>query len=342
MSSARAIAFISKAGVERRIEGRTSNFGVERVEPINAESAFDLASITKIMATTTLIALLVDTGEIRLNQKISNLIPEWRISEKEDLTLEDLLRHESGLEEWRPFYITCKSPDEVFSKIVSLPLKYPKRSGFHYSDLNFMVLGRVIEIVHKAPISRAFQEEIARPLSLTNTSFSAPINQENVVATSIGDSIEAKMVRTKIPYEVPEDPENFNRWRTQVLSGEINDGNSFHVFQGTAGHAGLFSTLNDLTRYIEGLLEGFISRKTLEEFSKPRTFAEQGIGFKRFRVPGSSFPIGHFGFTGTGFAIDIERKTGLVYLGNRLHTKSEYRPMTEIWSEEFKEFSSRG
>ena len=69
---------------------------------------------------------------------------------------------------------------------------------------------------------------------------------------------------------------------------------------------------------------------------------EQGIGFKRFRVPGSSFPIGHFGFTGTGFAIDIERKTGLVYLGNRLHTKSEYRPMTEIWSEEFKEFSSRG
>lgn len=342
MSSARAIAFISKAGVERRIEGRTSNFGVERVEPINAESAFDLASITKIMATTTLIALLIDTGEIRLNQKISNLIPEWRISEKEDLTLEDLLRHESGLEEWRPFYITCKSPDEVFSKIVSLPLKYPKRSGFHYSDLNFMVLGRVIEIVHKAPVSRAFQEEIARPLSLTNTSFSAPINQENVVATSIGDSIEAKMVRTKIPYEVPEDPENFNRWRTQVLSGEINDGNSFHVFQGTAGHAGLFSTLNDLTRYIEGLLEGFISRKTLEEFSKPRTFAEQGIGFKRFRVPGSSFPIGHFGFTGTGFAIDIERKTGLVYLGNRLHTKSEYRPMTEIWSEEFKEFSSRG
>jgi CubicO group peptidase (beta-lactamase class C family) len=80
----------------------------------------------------------------------------------------------------------------------------------------------------------------------------------------------------------------------------------------------------------------------LEEFSRPRTFAEQGIGFKRFRVPGSSFPIGHFGFTGTGFAIDIERKTGLVYLGNRLHTKSEYRPMTEIWSEEFKEFSSRG
>ncbi|MFM8383478.1 MAG: serine hydrolase, partial [Actinomycetota bacterium] len=99
MSSGKAIAFIWKGGVEQRIEGTTSTFGVERVNKVSAESAFDLASITKIMATTTLLMLAIDRGLINLDLKVSNLFSEWRESDKEDLTLEDLLRHESGLEE---------------------------------------------------------------------------------------------------------------------------------------------------------------------------------------------------------------------------------------------------
>lgn len=204
-----------------------------------------------------------------------------------------------------------------------------------------MVLGKVVETIYQAPISKVFQEEIARPLKLANSTFSSPPNPENVVATSIGDSIEAKMVRTKVPYDVPEDVANFNGWRTEVLSGEINDGNSFHIFKGAAGHAGLFSSLNDLSLYVQGLINGFIKRETLNEFSKPRSTEDQGIGFKRFKKLNSEFAIGHFGFTGTGFAIDPQRETALIYLGNRLHTLGEYQPMAEIWSEEFKEFSSR-
>ena len=341
MSSGKAIAFIGKGGVEQRIEGTTSTFGVERVNKVSAESAFDLASITKIMATTTLLMLAIDRGLINLDLKVSNLFSEWRESDKEDLTLEDLLRHESGLEEWRPFYITCNTTEETFTKIASLPLKYPKKSEFHYSDLNFMVLGKVAETIYQAPISMVFQEQIARPLKLANSIFSSPPNPENVVATSIGDSIEAKMVRTKVPYKVPEDVANFKGWRTEVLSGEINDGNSFHIFKGAAGHAGLFSSLNDLSLYVQGLINGFIKRETLNEFSKPRSTEDQGIGFKRFKKLNSEFAIGHFGFTGTGFAIDPQRETALIYLGNRLHTLGEYQPMAEIWSEEFKEFSSR-
>lgn len=341
MSSAKAIAFIGRDGVEQRIEGRTSTFGVERVSKVSAESAFDLASITKIMATTTLLMLAVDRGQITLDVKISTLIPEWKASDKEDLTLEDLLRHESGLEEWRPFYITCNTTEETFTKIASLPLKYPKKSEFHYSDLNFMVLGKVVETIYQTPISRVFQEEIARPLKLANSTFGSPPNPENVVATSIGDSIEAKMVRTKVPYKVPEDVENFKGWRTKVLSGEINDGNSFHIFKGAAGHAGLFSSLNDLSLFVQGLMNGFIKRETLNAFSEPRSTEDQGIGFKRFKKLDSEFVIGHFGFTGTGFAIDLKKETALIYLGNRLHTMGEYQPMAEIWSEEFKEFSSR-
>ncbi|MFM8384192.1 MAG: serine hydrolase, partial [Actinomycetota bacterium] len=91
MSSGKAIAFIGKGGVEQRIEGTTSTFGVERVNKVSAESAFDLASITKIMATTTLLMLAIDRGLINLDLKVSNLFSEWRESDKEDLTLEDLL-----------------------------------------------------------------------------------------------------------------------------------------------------------------------------------------------------------------------------------------------------------
>lgn len=341
MSSGRAIAFIGKGGVEQRIEGTTSAFGVEKVKRVSAESAFDLASITKIMATTTLLMLAVDRGLVKLDLEVSTLFSEWRESDKEDLTIEDLLRHESGLEEWRPFYISCNTTEETFTKIASLPLKYPKKNEFHYSDLNFMVLGKVVETIYQAPISRIFQEAIARPLKLANSTFNSPSNPENVMATSIGDSIEAKMVRTKVPYNVPEDAENFKGWRTEVLSGEINDGNSFHIFKGASGHAGLFSTLNDLSLYVQGLMNGFVKRETLNEFSEPRSTLDQGIGFKRFRKLDSKFAIGHFGFTGTGFAIDLQRETALIYLGNRLHTMGDYQPMAEIWSEEFKEFSSR-
>lgn len=341
MSSAKAVAFVGKSGVEHRIEGTTSTFGVEKVNKVSAESAFDLASITKVMATTTLLMLAVDRREITLDLEISKLIPEWKASEKEDLTLEDLLRHESGLEEWRPFYISCGSPEETFTKIASLPLRYPKKREFHYSDLNFMVLGKVVEVIHQTPISLTFQEKIAKPLKLVNSIFGTPLNLENVVATSIGDSIEANMVRTKVPYNVPEEEEDFKGWRTQVLSGEVNDGNSFHIFKGVAGHAGLFSSLNDLSLYAQGLIDGLVKRATLEKFASPRSTGDQGIGFKRFKKPGSEFAIGHFGFTGTGFAIDLQRETALIYLGNRLHTKGEYRPMIEIWSEEFKEFSFR-
>jgi len=342
MSSAKAIAFIDRKGVEKLIEGNTSNFGVERVNKVSAESAFDLASITKIMGTTTLIMLAIDRKIIELDRKISSLIPEWNSTEKADLTLEDLLRHESGLEEWRPFYITCNSPDDVFSMISSLPLKYPKKSEYHYSDLNFMILGRILELAFGDSISRVFQEEISKLLGLSNTTFATPLDLENVVATSIGDSIEEKMVRTKVPYQVPEDAASFKGWRKKVLSGEINDGNSFHIFRGIAGHAGLFSTLQDMTLFIQGLFEGFVKRETLETFSQPRSFLDQGIGFKRFNISDARSAIGHFGFTGTGFALDLERKTAFVYLGNRLHTKGEYRPMAEIWSEEFREFSYRG
>lgn len=341
MSSALAIARIDQAGARYDIRGETASFGVSNIHEIDGQSSFDLASVTKVLCTTTILMRAVESGAIDLTNTISRFLPEF-IAAKKDLTIEDLLRHESGFEEWRPFYISCKNSQSAIDLIAELPLKYPIRKEFHYSDLNFITLGEVIKKIYSAPLNAIFQAEVARPLALKNTQFAAPADPENVVATSIGDSIEYRMVSTKTPYEVPENVADFHGWRNEVLSGEINDGNAFHLFKGVSGHAGLFSTLEDLTTYINSLIEGFVTPATLQLFGTARNAAQQGIGFRRFPLNNGNFAIGHFGFTGTGLAILPSEKKGWVYLSNRLHTKENYQPMAEIWCNEFKEFSSLG
>ena len=342
MSSGRAIALVSRERESLRIEGTTRSLGFLG-EPITADTSFDLASITKILATTTILMRAVDQTIIKLDDRVSQFLPNWGASEKSELTVEDLLRHESGLEEWRPFYITCNSSTEVQAKIAALPLKYPARSGFHYSDLNFITLGEIIKQIYSSDLATIFTTEVVKPFALSNTQFARP-KSHPVVATSLGDSIERKMVETKVPYQVPEDVDAFKGWRNEILQGEVNDGNSFHCFDGIAGHAGLFSTLNDLIKYARILLashngDGPISSDTLKSFTETRLEPGQGKGFRIFPLSDGSSAIGHLGFTGTGIAIDLAKGNALIYLSNRLHTTGSYLPMAEIWRSELNELA---
>lgn len=342
MTSAVAIAYLDKGNWENIVRGQTSSFGVASQTPVDEQTSFDLASVTKVLCTTTLIMRAVEENILKITDSVSRYLTSWGVNEKADLTIEDLLRHESGLEEWRPFYISCTNPAEVLELISTLPLKYPKQKEFHYSDLNFITLGAVLNKVYGASLAEVFQVEVAKPLGLKDTQFAKPSNEFNVAASSIGDSIEYKMVATKSPYQVPEQVSDFNNWREEVLSGEINDGNAFHVFGGVSGHAGLFSTLQDMKRYVDGLLAGFISGRLINEFSQPRNSQIQGVGFRRFAMKDGTHAVGHFGFTGTGFAIKSETQEGWIYLSNRLHTNESYKTMNEIWCNEFKEFSFLG
>ena len=342
MTSAVAISRISRGEVSSEVGGTTSKFGVANPKPINDMSSFDLASITKILCTTSIVICALDEKVLKLDDEVSRYLPEWNVYDKKDLTIEDLLRHESGAEEWRPFYISCTSTEQVNQMIANLPLKYPKKKEFHYSDLNFIALGSLLRKVYDADLNQIFAEKVAAPLALRNTVFSRPTDLNNVVATSMGDSIEKNMVGSKQPYPVPERVEDFINWREYVISGEINDGNAFHVFNGESGHAGIFSSLSDMNKFVIGLLDGFLPLERLQQFSQPRNSPLQGIGFRRFQMEQERFAIGHFGFTGTGFAVDLERKEGWVYLSNRIHTEGGFKPMNEIWSTEFKEFSFQG
>ena len=342
MTSAVALAYRANGDWQSNLQGETSSFGVANPTPINEQTSFDLASVTKVLSTTTLIMRAVEENLIKITDPVSRYLSGWSNGEKSDLTVEDLLRHESGLEEWRPFYISCTNPAQVLDLIGRLPLKYPKQKEFHYSDLNFITLGAILNRIYAASLAEVFQVEVAKPLGLVGTQFAKPVNEFNVAASSIGDSIEYKMVATKSPYEVSEKVSDFKNWRTEVLSGEINDGNAFHVFNGISGHAGLFSTLQDMKLYIDALLAGFISERLIEEFSQPRNSQAQGVGFRRFAMKEGTYAVGHFGFTGTGFAIKPKTQEGWIYLSNRLHTNGSYKTMNEIWCQEFKEFSFPG
>lgn len=346
MSSCLAIAKIDGNKVEKLISGNTSVLGGLNQRQIDEYSSFDLGSITKVLSTTSILMKFVETGKLGINDKVSKFLPTWKLGKKSEITLRHLLSHNSGLPAWRPLYISCSTVDEVHNYISQIDLEQAPGKKFIYSDLGFITLGRIIEIVESHDLENIFFEIIAKPLSLASTRFGKPADLNNVVATSIGDSIEYKMVESKKPYVVPEHASDFARWRSHVLSGEINDGNSFHCFSGIAGHAGLFSNLRDLISFTQELNksfkgEGFFNSRILDEFLAPSSEQTQGLGFKRWLVGPESWSFGHFGFPGTGFAFHGPNQQALIYLTNRLHTTGEFKPMVEIWDSEFKDFSMR-
>lgn len=159
-------------------------------EPMERETSFDLGSVTKIVATTSIIIKMVGAKEIKLDTRVSEILPEWSRNDKREITITDLLEHQSGLNEWKPLYISHTSRESAFTDIAESPLKYLPRSGRHYSDLGFITLGRIIETIKKSSLDSIFNEEIARPLNLMNTQFASPKNRENVAFSSLGDRIE--------------------------------------------------------------------------------------------------------------------------------------------------------
>ena len=297
-------------------------------------TSFDLGSITKILSTTSLVMKLCELKTIGVHDEISEYLPEWKNTDKARITIGDLLQHQSGLTEWRPLYISSHNPTEIYRLIASDPLKYPMRSGRHYSDLGFIILGHVIEVVTTSSLDTLFYELVARPLELSSTQFAQPREKDNVAATSLGDSIELKMISSGIPYPVTEKIDSFKNWRSHVLVGEVNDGNAFHGFAGIAGHAGLFSTAHDLALYIQELWasvngEGYFSEKVIREFLTESSDPIQALGFRTWQMKDRKF-YGHTGFPGVacGFTLD---GFGFAYLSNRIHTAGDFPSTDSLW-----------
>jgi CubicO group peptidase (beta-lactamase class C family) len=295
--------------------------------PMTVETVFDLASVTKVMATTMAVMLLVDRGALELDAPVDRYLPDFRGGGRDDITIAHLLTHRSGMPQWLPIYYHAAQPSEAYDYIRRLPLSWPVGTERHYSDLGFMVLGIVVEAVTGRTLDAFLQAELYRPLGLDHTGFASRNGGARPVgphaATSHGNPYENRMVHDPdFGYAIDGDPTRWSGWRRYTLSGEVNDGNAHHAFQGMAGHAGLFSTAGELGVLLRLLLEGGTAegRRYIDESTVERFLTDTGDGQALgWQLPGfaPSGSFSHTGFTGTFVLGDRTSGLALVLLTNR-------------------------
>jgi len=309
--------------------------------PLAAEPVFDVGSVTKVVVTTTLCMCLVQEGLLALATPVSRWLPDFAGGGKDAVTIRDLLEHRAGLWEWWPTYLDgARTSQDALAVVQGLPLRYPACTGWHYSDLGFMLLGEIVARAYGEPLDAAARRRVFEPLGLRDTGFrSRDVGQssERVVATSVGDWYERRMVQTGEPYPVPGCADSFSGWRGHTLVGEANDGNCWHAFGGVAGHAGLFTTATDLARLGHALLaalagHGPWSADVVREFCGAGRDPGQALGFRVRKGVGGTV-LQHPGFPGARLAVLPERRRVAVLLTNRLHSTQEPAGIDAEWRE---------
>lgn len=282
----------------------------------------DLASVTKVAATTVLVMRLVADGLLTLDTRVGTVLPGF--GSGDEVTLEHLLTHTSGLPPWLPLYCETTDRAKALEAVRRTPLGAGPGRTWTYSDLGFILAGAVVEAVTGLRLDAAFAGLVAEPLGLANIGY-GPVTPRLAAASADSDGYEAAMVASGRPYAVPYVVTDFAGWRPGPVRGEVSDGNAAHALGGVAGHAGLFADVGDLLRLGAALLPGagFVPDPVVRRFASPTPVEHrQGVGFRRrvLATPaGPATMLWHGGFTGTfwGLAPDL----GLVVAGGatRLH-----------------------
>lgn len=279
--------------------------------PMRRDLLLDLASVTKVAATTVLVMRLVDDGRVALDEKVQRLLPAFTGDGKADVTLEQLLTHTAGLQPWWPLYLEAPDRDGALLRAQRLPLAAAPGTAWSYSDLGLILAGAIVERVTGLGLREAYRTLVAEPLGLASTY--GPVPADSAVTSADSDAYEFGMVATGEPYPVPFRVDGFAGWRDHPLRGEVNDGNAAHALGGVSGHAGLFSTVDDLLELGAALRGGgFVSEPTLRRFARPSSVNPgQAVGFRLSRLGSGDVTVtvlGHSGFTGTwfGFGLDAD------------------------------------
>jgi serine-type D-Ala-D-Ala carboxypeptidase len=297
---------------------------------------FDLASLTKVVGTTTSLMVLADQRRISVDDPVSKYLPGFDSGEKRQITIRHLLTHTAGLYEWYPLYYRASHRDSVVRFIEGLPLRFPVGKQRKYSDLGFMLLGAIIEKISGMPLEQFEEQNVFKPLGMIHTGYN-PLRHgrtTNIAATSLGQPYEYRMVHdTSLGFSIPGiDAQSWNGWRQYVLRGEVNDGNAWYASDGISGAAGLFSTAGDLQLLVnmllnKGMSEGvtgnsrFISEEVIRSFLTPDAF-HNGLGWmmdpdNAFMKNGPPGSFGHTGFTGTSISVVPEYHLSVIILINR-------------------------
>jgi serine-type D-Ala-D-Ala carboxypeptidase len=279
---------------------------------------YDLASLTKVVGTTTAMMILFDEGKIRLDDQVVKYIPEFTGGGKDAVTLRMLLEHRSGLPAGRDIWRLAHSPEEARAAVIATNLFAAPNQYYEYSDLGADMLGFVVEAVTGATLDKFLDERVFTPLGMSDTHFRPDATLRDRIA-----------------------PTELTPPRGYPLRGEVHDENAY-ALGGVAGHAGLFSTASDLSIFAQMLLNRgsyngtrIVADSTVALFTK-RSAGTRALGWDTCGGHGScgaylsSSAYGHTGFTGTSLWIDPEREMFVVLLTNRVHAARARRPAKVI------------
>ena len=294
----------------------TGRIGFEEAAPVGPRTVYDLASLTKVVVLTTLTMMAVDQGLIRLEDSVSHYLPAFTGGAKAGITIRHLLTHSSGLPAHRPLWQEAATAAAAIPLVLGTPLDTVPGVRMVYSDLGAIVLTQIVEQVFGQPIDRLFAAKVAGPLRLGSTRFLPP----------------GRWLKRIAPTE--RDP-----WRGRLIRGEVHDENAAFL-GGRSGHAGLFSTAEDLIVFGEWLLRQReaggattgsgprIGSAVVREFTRRQELvpgSSRALGWDT-PSPGSSAgtrisadSFGHTGFTGTSIWLDPTRGLVVVLLTNRVN-----------------------
>jgi uncharacterized protein YbbC (DUF1343 family)/CubicO group peptidase (beta-lactamase class C family) len=277
--------------------------------PMTPDTVFDLASITKPVATATSVMVLLEQGKLRLSDKVAKHWPEFAANGKQDVSVEHCLLHTTGLIADNAIADYSAGKPTAFVNIANLKLEAPAGTRFKYSDVGFLVLGELVERLGKQPLNEFAQANIFTPIGMTNTGYLP------------NDELKKRCAPT-------------GTRDTKTILGEVHDPRAFAV-GGVAGHAGLFGTADDLAKYCRMLLRGgeldgkrVLGNLTVKLFTDARAVPLSGLRSCGWDVDtsfsaqrGELFPagdgFGHTGFTGTSIWVDPTSQTATIILTNR-------------------------
>lgn len=287
-------------------------------QAVDKQTMYDLASLTKVVATTSAVVKLYEEGKLRLEDSVVRYLPEFANRGKDKVTIRNLLMHNAGLPAFKKLYLTIPQggPKDVLDSVYNSELIYNPGDSTVYSDFGFIVLGKVVEKITGMPLDQYVVRTFFQPLGMARTMFNPPESLRGNIAPTEVDTV----------------------WRKQLVKGTVHD-ETASLLGGVAGHAGLFSTATDFAVFVQMLMnEGFYGgRNYLKPESVRLMTARQEtkstrmigwdtktpVGYSSAGTLFSNSSFGHTGFTGTSIWVDPERNLFVILLTNRVHPTRE-------------------
>lgn len=291
----------------------------EKNFPVKTSDIYDLASLTKVMATTTAVMKLVDENKLGLKTGVSAFFPAFNSGTKKKITIQHLLEHTSGLPAFKAYGDEVSSKEQLLAAVLAEPLEEKPGIKMVYSDLGFILLGAIVEKVSGRNLDLYTTKEVFGPAGMNSTMFN-PAKKGAV------------WFERSVPTEID------TVFRKKTMKGEVHDERAWKA-SGVSGHAGLFSNASDVAAWATMLLNGgayagshFIKPETVKKFTVPPSRkSTRGLGFDLKSPSGSSAGLllssktfGHTGFTGTSVWIDPEKNVAVILLSNRIHPSRSF------------------